>query len=341
MNAQDLYDLANKIIAGHQISPAEAQQIAQIPEADSSDLQAQAHRINQHFKGNTVHTCTILNGKSGKCSEDCGFCTQSISANCEDVEYYPLMSPVEMQEAAQIAVDSGVDRFSVVTAGKGLSTAQVQQVADAFAGISAPGGMQGEIGEAKTRWCASLGIIPLEKMRLLKDAGVSRYHHNLETARSHFGNVVSTHSYDDRIATIKAAHQAGMTVCAGGIFGLGESDAQAVEMALELRDLQVESVPLNFLLPAAGTKLAHIERLTPLRCLKLVAIYRMILPRADILICGGREDNLQELHPLLLLSGANGIMTGNYLTREGRTLKQDKALLDALQVKHGLKLNIN
>jgi biotin synthase len=338
MNAQDLYALANKIMAGYQISAAEAQQLTLIPEGESSDLRAQAHRINLHFKGNQVHTCTILNGKSGRCSEDCGFCTQSVSATCEGVEYYPLMSETQMQEAAQAAIDSGVDRFSVVTAGKAMSAAQVQRVADALAGIPAPGGEQGEIATGKTRWCASLGILSAEKLQLLKDAGVSRFHHNLETARSHFDQVVTTHSYDDRVATIKAAHQVGMSVCAGGIFGLGETDAQAVEMALDLRELQVESVPLNFLLPAAGTRLEQVERLTPLRCLKLVAIYRMILPQADILICGGREANLQELHPLVLQSGANGIMTGNYLTKQGRTLGQDKAMLDALQVKHGLKV---
>lgn len=328
MTRDELDILGSRILAGTPITSAEAYGLVELSDDVLWDLMALADKVRRQQKGNRVHTCTILNGKSGKCSEDCGFCSQSISAST-DAPVYGLMSKEEMQEAAMASLRSGVDRFSVVTSGRGLPKDQVGKIAEAFAEIPHD--------EKGTHWCASLGILAEPELRVLKNAGVTRFHHNLETSRSHFPTICKTHSYDDRIATVKAAQKVGMSVCVGGIFGLGETDTQAVEYALELRDLKVDSVPMNFLIPVAGTKMEGTARITARRCLKLIAMFRLILPTQDILICGGREDNLKELHPLVLQAGANGIMTGNYLTREGRTMEKDRAMLDTMGAVHGLK----
>jgi len=329
MTRDQLDSLGARIIAGHAITSQEAFSLAELPDRLLWDLLAIADRVRRQHKGNRVHTCTIQNGKSGKCSEDCGFCSQSQSATT-DAPVYALLPKEEMQEAAMAAHRSGIDRFSVVTSGRGLPKEQVKKVAEAFADIPAQTG--------HTQWCASLGILAESELQELRKAGVTRFHHNLETARSHFPNICKTHTYDDRIATIKAAQKVGMSVCVGGIFGLGETDAQAVEYALELRNLKVDSVPMNFLIPVAGTKMEGSPRISSRRCLKLIALFRLILPSQDILICGGREDNLRELHPFVIHAGANGLMTGNYLTREGRTLAKDLAMLNDMGMEHGLKL---
>jgi len=328
MTRDDLDTLGALILSGHRLSNDEALRLAKIPDRLLWDMLALADRVRRQHKGNRVHTCTILNGKSGKCSEDCGFCSQSHLAQT-DSPVYGLMSKEQMQEAANAAMRDGVDRFSVVTSGRGLPREQVAQVADAFAELPHTG--------TSTHWCASLGILDSRELHQLRAAGITRFHHNLETARSFFSTICSSHSYDDRIATIKAAQAVGMSVCCGGIFGLGETDEQAVEFALELRELKVDSVPMNFLIPVAGTSLQNALRLTPRRCLKLIALFRLILPMQDILICGGREDNLGELHPFVIHAGANGIMTGNYLTREGRTQDMDRTMLDAMGIEHGMK----
>ena len=182
----------------------------------------------------------------------------------------------------------------------------------------------------KLSYCASLGILDDADMKRLADAGVTRYHHNLETARSHFDSICTTHTYDERIDTIKAAQKAGMTICSGGIFGLGETDQQVLEMALELRSLNIDSAPLNFLTAIAGTPMEGQSSLTPLRCLKIIAIFRYVLGDKDILICGGREANLGVLHPMIFYAGASGLMTGNYLTTGGRQMENDLDMLRQL-----------
>ncbi|HSQ41665.1 MAG TPA: biotin synthase BioB [Fibrobacteraceae bacterium] len=330
MTKFELRTLGDQILVGYKVSMEEAQAIAALPDEMLWELMAIADRVRHHFKGDRVHTCAILNGKSGKCSEDCAYCSQSHVATT-DAPIYGLMSKEQMQEAAMAAYRGGADRFAVVTSGRALPSAQVSQIAEAIAGLPQE--------EQKTHWCSSLGILAEPELRVLYAAGVTRFHHNLETARSHYPNICTTHTYDERIATIRAAQRVGMSVCSGGIFGLGETDAQAAEFALELRDLNVDSVPINFLIPIPGTRLhaQNLPRISPRRCLKLIALFRLVLPSQDILICGGRVDNLGELHPLVLCAGANGIMTGNYLTRDGRTPAHDRALLEAMGRVHGLQ----
>jgi biotin synthase len=213
-----------------------------------------------------------------------------------------------------------VTRFSIVTSGKRLPRKEVEIVADALAALDT----------SRISTCASLGCLEREDMDLLKEAGVTRYHHNLETAESFFERICTTHTYKERIRTIEHAKAAGLTVCSGGIFGLGETDEQVMELALTLKYLDVDAVPLNFLAPISGTPMENSRFLTPLRCLRIIAIFRYMLHDKDILICGGRELNLGQLHPLVFAFGASGIMTSDYLTTRGRSLDEDLAMLGQL-----------
>jgi biotin synthase len=268
-----------------------------------------------------IHLCTICNAKSGRCSEDCAFCSQSSHART-DAPVYPLLAEKDLQEGALAASKSQISRYSWVTSGKRLSKREIVALADAIEGLD---------GRAM-HFCASLGTLDLEDFEILKKAGVTRYHHNLETCEGLFSRICTTHGYGERVETIIKAKQAGLSVCAGGLFGVGETDEQALELALSLRELEVDAVPLNFLSPIKGTRLEGCHGLTPLRCLKIITMFRYVLPDKDILICGGREANLKDLHPLIFYAGASGIMTGNYLTTEGRTLEKDLEMIEQLQL---------
>ncbi|MBU2429535.1 MAG: biotin synthase BioB, partial [Proteobacteria bacterium] len=176
-----------------------------------------------------------------------------------------------------------------------------------------------------------LGILEFEDFQVLKKAGVTRYHHNLETARSHFDQICTTHTFQERVDTIRAAKKAGLSICAGGLFGTGETDEQILEMALELKDLDVDAVPVNFLTAIKGTPLESKNFLTPLRCLKIISLFRYVLPQKDILICGGRMNNLKLLHPMIFHAGASGLMTGSYLTTKGNQLEDDLEMIRQLE----------
>lgn len=318
MNVENGLNLADRIAGGEEADPHGLYELAEIPETAIFDLLPGADRLRRHYFGSRIRMCGILNAKSGRCSEDCGFCAQSGHAET-DAPVYPLMSAEAIREAAGRAGDHRLDRFSLVTTGRRLPREEVVALAEAASGM--PEGL----GR-----CASLGILEADDFDLLRKAGVTRYHHNLETAESHFPVICATHVYKDRIDTIRAAHAAGMTVCSGGIFGLGETDAQVVELALTLRNLPVSAVPVNFLVPAPGTKMEGGANLTPLRCLKILALLRFTLPDREIIVCGGRMANLGELHPMIFYAGANGVMTGDYLTTGGRSPEADRALLESL-----------
>jgi biotin synthase len=187
-----------------------------------------------------------------------------------------------------------------------------------------------ELDDSRIGKCASLGIIDSEDMLLLKSSGVNRYHHNLEACKSFFNRVCTTHGYNERVETIVAAKRSGLELCSGGIFGLGEGPEHILELAVALRKLDVDSVPVNFLTPIKGTPFESHHNLTPLKCLKIIAFFRYFLPDKEIIICGGRENNLGEIHPMIFHAGASGIMTGNYLTTDGRTLEKDLEMIDSL-----------
>jgi biotin synthase len=293
--------------------------ILQTPDSGIMGLLNGADFIRNHFFGSEIHLCTICNGKSGKCSEDCRFCSQSAFYHT-DAPSYPIMGKDDLLKGGLHASDTPINRYSIVTTGKGLPEKDVKAVADAMA----------ELDDKKIGKCASLGVLDREALMVLKAAGVTRYHHNLETSRSYFPQVCTTHTYDERIETIIEAKKLGMEICSGGIFGIGEMDDHILEFAQTLRELDVDSVPVNFLIPIKGTPFESMHNLTPLRCLRIIAFFRYALPDKEILICGGRDQNLGELHSLVFYAGASGIMTGNYLTREGRTLERDLDMLETL-----------
>jgi biotin synthase len=238
----------------------------------------------------------------------------------EPVPVYPLLSGPQITAYAQKALCPEINRFSLVTSGRGLGLAEVQRLAAELDGLRQMG----------VELCASLGIIEDRALKALARAGVSRYHHNLETAPSHFSKVCSSHSFVQRQETLQRARANGLSLCSGGIFGLGESDAQVLELGLELDRLNVQAVPVNFYVPIKGTPLAKEHNLSPLRCLKILALLRLLLPDTEIIVCGGREYNLGPLHPFIFQAGASALMTGNYLTTSGRSAGQDLDLLTDL-----------
>jgi biotin synthase len=230
------------------------------------------------------------------------------------------LSKHELQQGIQEVIGRPVNRYSIVTSGKSLAKKEVQIVAEAIS----------EFNPSPLGFCVWLGTLKEAEFAILFNAGVTRYHHNLETARSHYSTLCSTHSYEERVETIRLAKNAGMSVCSGGIFGVGESEEQILELALALKQLDVDSIPINFLTPIKGTPLESYHFLTPLRCLKIIALFRYVLPDKEIIVCGGRIQSLKGLHPLIFYAGASGIMTGNYLTTAGQTLESDSNLLESL-----------
>ncbi len=319
MDTKYAMQLAEGILGGNQLSTEQLSELALMPEQEVFHLLPGANMLRDSFLGSGIHLCTIVNGKSGKCSEDCAFCAQSAFAKT-DAPVYPLLPKNELKEGSQAAKDGKVHRYSIVTSGKRLSARDLGVVGEAVSEMYSEG----------VSCCASLGTLGLEDLYRLRQAGLTRYHHNLEAARSFYPSICTTHPYEERVKTVRAAKEAGLSVCSGGLFGMGESDTQVLELALFIKELDVDAVPINFLTPIQGTPLQGIEALTPLRCLKIIALFRFVLPQKEIIICGGREANLRELHPLVFYAGASGIMTGNYLTTKGRSLDEDLQMLEDL-----------
>jgi biotin synthase len=317
----DWADIRARAARGEGISEAEALTIAALtaPEALAS-LWDTAQAVRRDHKGDFINTCGISNAKSGRCAEACSFCSQSAHYST-DAPKYQLKDTSTLLAEAKDAWKNGVREFSLVASGRAMTNRrELDTVKSAVAAIREETGMQ---------TCASLGLMSKEALAELQAAGLQSVHHNLETARSFHANIVQTHTYDEEVDTIKAAKSLGMYTCSGGIFGMGESWAQRVELALELRDLDVDSVPLNFLNPRPGTPLAEQRDLTALDCLKIIAIYRLVLPTKDLVVCGGRSINLGDQQKDIFRAGANGVMMGNYLTTAGRPVDDDLDMLEA------------
>ena len=266
--------------------------------------------------GNKIEICGVINAKSGACGEDCKFCAQS-SHYCTSIQEYPLKTQEEILAAARKAKDNGAERFGVVTSGNRLTREEVDVIAGAIRRF-------GEIGIIP---CASLGALSDEFFGILKDAGLTRYHHNIETSERFYSEIVSTHDYSERISTIASAKRAGLQVCSGGILGMGETWDDRIDMALTLRDLKVDSVPMNFLVPIKGTPMENAEKITPLDAIKAIALFRIILKNATIKIVAGRETVLKDFQAMMYTAGANGMMVGGYLTIAGRSVEEDRALI--------------
>ena len=278
-----------------------------------AELMRQALATKLARRGPSFSLCSIINAKSGRCSEDCHFCAQSAHYQTE-APVYPLLDKAHIITAAREAQKNGASRFSLVTSGKGLAREDLPRMLEIIRAIRT------EVG---IKVCASLGILGESELRQLKDAGVSRYHHNLESSREFFPQVCTTHSFGDRIATIKAAQTVGLSVCSGGIFGLGESEADRLSMAMSLVECGIDSVPINILIPLPGTPCAGLPPLSIAEILRSIALYRLILPQAAIRLAAGRESALADFLSSAFMAGADGMMIGGYLTQRGRSPEAD------------------
>lgn len=315
--------MLDKSLREEALTREEALEILSAQGANLGFILAGAQLLRERSFGRKVQACAIVNAKSGRCAENCAFCAQS-SHHHTDAPVYPLKSAGEIVAEARKAAAFGAHCFGIVTSGSRVNPGR--EFDELLAAIR-------EIRETTSiHPSASLGILDGETARALFDAGCVTYHHNLETARSFFPRICTTHNYEEDIATVRVAKAAGLRVCCGGILGLGESPEQRLELALTLRELEVDSVPLNFLNPIAGTPLAGSAYLTPLDCLRAIALFRYLLPKTSLRVCGGREHNLRDLQSWIFLAGADGVMIGNYLTTSGRKLDDDLRMFRDLEM---------
>ena len=311
-----LETLTKKVLEGGEITRAEALELYEQP---LQELCRRADEIRRHFCGDRFDLCAIVNGKSGKCSENCRFCAQSAHNHTGAAEY-PLLSAEELTAQARVNRDQGVLRYSIVTSGRRLSDEEVDALCRAIRLIKAQSGIS---------VCVSVGLLNETQYSRLKEAGAERAHNNLETARRNFPNICTTHTFEDKVEAIRAAQAAGLTVCSGGIMGLGETVEDRIDMALTLRELGVKSVPVNMLNPIPGTPMARNKRLTGEDMRRIAAVYRFILPDASIRLAGGRG-LLEDKGRSCFQSGANAAISGDMLTTAGITTQTDLELLRSL-----------
>lgn len=285
------------------------------------DLMAQALRLKLARRQDRFSLCSILNAKSGKCSEDCAYCTQSAHFLTNSPEY-PLVDVKTAVAAAVAAKDNGASRFSLVTSGRGPVGDEVAAYGELIGAIK---------GRVDIGICGSFGIASLADLTLWRDAGMSRYHHNLESSQEFFPSICATHTFAERVATVKAAREAGLSVCSGGIIGLGEDETNRVSLARSLAELEVDSVPLNILISLEGTALSDVAPLSQDEILRAIAIFRIILPDVPLRLAAGRESALGEFLSSAFMAGADGMMIGGYLTQRGRTPEQDLAFVEQMR----------
>ncbi len=312
-------DLGSAVLRGHRLTLGEARELAAVdPHSDAIyDLFYWANKVRIRHVGRAVKFCSIVTGKVGACSEDCHYCSQS-------KHYKTHVTPAkmrvdEMRSAAAEAAANGASSFGIVNSGRGPTDRELDWMEPFFQETAAAGGI---------RPCATLGELKPEQARRLKGMGVQRINHNLETSRRHFPNICSTHTYDDRLNTIRAAKEAGLSICSGGIFGMGETWEDRLDVAFTLRDLGADVVPVNFLNAIDGTPLHGGQaQMPPMEALQVLAMFRLILPDREIKVAGGREKVLRDLQSWVFFAGASSFLIGNYLTTFGRSPKQDHQML--------------
>ncbi len=284
-------------------------------------LVALADNIRSGNIGDRLDVCTIINAKSGSCAEDCKFCAQSCR-HSTGVEIYPLKPNSEIFAAAVTAKKNGAMRFGIVTSGNILTPAELKRVATCISDI------RDKIG---IKVCASLGKLNEKELKTLKKSGLSRYHHNIETSPRYFREIVTTHTFEERLETIRAAKSARLEVCSGGIIGMGEEWKDRIEMALLLKRLGVDSVPINILVPVDGTPMAGTNKISCVDAIKTIAIFRIILKDKTVKLAAGRESILKDFQASAFLAGANGMLIGGYLTVRGRSLAEDRKLINEIK----------
>ena len=316
-----IHTVSQRILQGGTITPAEAEQFIEMENwPDILALASEATRIRERFSGTEVDLCALVNAKSGQCAENCGFCSQSGHHNT-DVSVYPLMDPDQIVERARQAKEFGAKRFCIVTATRGLSDRDLPVICEAVRRVKEETGLVPE---------CSLGFVTDSQLEQLKAAGMTRYNHNLETAESNFPNICTTHTYQDRLNTLKQLRRQGLEICSGGILGLGESRQERVRLAFALAEMDVECAPINVLNPRPGTPLESETPPDPREVIKTIAVFRFILPKAKLELGGGREVNLRDFQSMAFLAGANSLIIGGYLTTNGRRPENDLQLFKDL-----------
>lgn len=317
----NLLKLAEEIIDGKRITRADSEILENFKTCNLQELTEGANLIREKLCGKKVDLCTIINGKSGRCGENCKFCAQSIHnhTNCETYDFVDQEKIVEM---AKSNAAEGVHRFSIVTAGKALSGDDFEKALSAYRRMKK---------EIKIDLCASMGFVSKEQLMALKEAGVTSYHHNIETSRRNFPNICTTHSYEMKLETLKMVKECGLWACSGGIIGMGETMDDRIDMALDLSQIGVDSIPINALMPIPGTPLENLKSLSEEEILRTIALFRYINPKADIRLAAGRK-LLTNSGEKAFLGGANSTITGNMLTTTGTTIKGDIELIKRLNL---------
>lgn len=316
MSSPSWNDLAERALAGALIARDDARAVLRAPDDQLLEQLAAAYRVRRHHWGNKVRLHFLLNAQSGLCPEDCGYCSQSKVSGAE-IEKYPMLARERILAAADRAAALKAGTFCMVISGRSPGGRVFEKVLDA-------------VREIKSRHdlkvCACLGLLTREQAVALKEAGVTQVNHNLNTSARFTPEVVSTHTFGDRVATVEQVRAAGLKTCSGGIVGMGETDDDVIDLALSLRELEVRSVPVNFLIPVPGTPFADVRALDPRRCLRILCLYRFLLPSQEIRIAGGREVHLRSMQ-VMGLYAANSIFIGDYLTTQGAAARADLEML--------------
>lgn len=311
--------LAEQILAGHRLSRQEAQQILLCPEDQLLELLAAAYRLRRHYHGRQVQVNFLINAKSGLCGEDCAYCSQSAVSQAA-IQKYPLVHKEKILQGAAKAVAHRAKTYCIALSGRAPTQKELDLLAEAVAELKA---------QYPLRICVSPGLLSPQQALQLKQAGVDRVNHNLNTSARFYPRICTTHRYEDRLATLEAVRAAGMEICCGVLLGMGEEVEDVVDIALELARLQVEAIPVNFLIPIPGTPLEGIWPLSPQYCLKALCLFRFAVPKGELRMSAGRELHLGPLQPLGLYP-ANSLFIGGYLTTRGRDPKEDFQMIQAL-----------
>jgi len=315
----DYTSLAERSLQGLIPGRDEMRAVLNAPEEQLPELLAAAFRVRRHYFGKRVQIHVLMNAKSGLCPEDCHYCSQS-SISKAPIDKYPILPREKLLEAAFKAKEAGAVRYCMVNSGRGPTQRETDEMAEVVQEIRS---------QVPISICCSLGLMNEEKLRILKQAGVQRINHNLNTSQKHHPNICTTHTYEDRVATVRNVKSVGLTACCGGIMGMGETDDDIMDLALALRELEVDSIPINFLHPIPGTPLEGANHLTPQRCLKVLCLLRFVNPSKELRVAGGREINLRSLQPLSLYP-ANSLFVNGYLTTPGQKASEAHRMIEDL-----------
>ena len=303
----DFERLAEKSLRGELLEREEMRAVLDAPSERLTELLDAAFKVRHRYFGKRVQIHVLQNAKSGLCPEDCHYCSQSSISKAE-IDKYPILPRERLLEGAVRAKAAGAVRYCMVNSGRGPTKREIEEIAEVAREIKS---------KVSIQLCCSLGLMDEEKIRILKEAGVERINHNINTSRRHHPDICTTHTYEDRVQTLKNVRAAGLTSCCGGIIGMGETEEDIMDMAVSLRELDVDSIPINFLHPIPGTPFEGLNQLTPQRCLKILCLFRLVNPTKELRVGGGREIHLRSLQPLSLYP-ANSIFVNGYLTTPGQ-----------------------